>query len=557
MMLSRIGEDNMVKLTIDGKTVKAKRGSTILEAAKEAGIKIPTLCYLKEINEIGFCRICIVKVEGKQDLVSSCNTPIKRGMVVCTDNEEIRLSRKATLSLLASSHRFDCWRCPKDGMCEFYDLLKQEDITFNEFGPGIGRTSEQIISEGISMDLTKCILCKRCVSVCQSIASGNVFSFNDDDSLRPVVRPKSNQSFFESGCFQCGLCIAACPTGTLFETSFINQVKAYLRDDKKKVVAQLDKKIQSALATSFGYLENTPIEETIGKTYEALRLLGFDIVTNIDHGTDLFIFAVAKELLHKQKKPLFITSCSSTPLYIQKHKPEWEKALSHVKSPHLINGALIKHKFLDPGVKVVTISSCPAQKDEISAPNIGIAQKDVDAVLTVSELVRMINQAGIDYKKLKGVQNHKTFTTNSTIYRGGILQGLANVLMETKESTELIFKTVTKTKNLPMKIEEATFKVNRQLYKFARVHGGKMIKPLSLRMKKQKYDVIELLLCQQEGTFEAHEDIKRINHITHDNTHILNNPLHNKTIANLDSETIDKLSIFEQGSHENIKEGRR
>ena len=252
----------MAKITINGEVVKVKKGTTILNAAKSIGIDIPTLCFIKEINEIGFCRICVVEVEGEQDLVSACNTEISNGMVITTDSDKVIQSRSATLQLLASKHRFDCWRCPKDGMCEFYDLLKEFDVTFEEFGLGKGRNPERIFGAGISEDQSQCILCKRGVAVCNDVVTAKVLKFRDDDGMNPVVSPTPGLAFDEAGCIFCGQCVNTCPTGTLFETNNTKDVEALLRDKDNFVVAQISDQANSALAEEFGYDIETPIEET-------------------------------------------------------------------------------------------------------------------------------------------------------------------------------------------------------------------------------------------------------------------------------------------------------
>ena len=193
----------MANITINDIPVKVKNGTTILNACKSIGVKIPTLCFIAEINEIGFCRICVVEVEGEQDLVSACNTEITNGMVVKTDSELVLESRKNTLRLLANKHKFNCWQCPKDGECEFYDMLKTYDITFDEFGPSVGRNPEVILGTGISMDQSKCILCKRCVAVCQEVVTAKVLKFRDDDGLNPFVSPTVGLAFDETGCIFC------------------------------------------------------------------------------------------------------------------------------------------------------------------------------------------------------------------------------------------------------------------------------------------------------------------------------------------------------------------
>ena len=312
----------MASVKINGTTVKVKSGTTILNAAASIGIKIPTLCFIEEINEIGFCRICVVEVEGEQDLISSCNTEIKSGMVIETDSKKVLKSRANTLQLLAGKHRFDCWRCPKDGICEFYDLLKEYDVVFEEFGPGIGRNSDQIAGTGISQDQTKCILCKRCVAVCAEVAAASVLKFRDDDGLNPFVSPTTvGLSFDQTGCTFCGQCVKVCPTGTLFETDHIKQVEDLINDPDKLVIVQMAPEVKVAMGDEFGYEIGSDIEEVDSKLKRALNIIGFDQFTNISVGEDLTILEESNQLINRINEgktlPLFTSSCPSAVRYTE------------------------------------------------------------------------------------------------------------------------------------------------------------------------------------------------------------------------------------------------
>ena len=393
----------MPKVTINGEVVKVKSGTTILNAAKSIGIEIPKLCFIEEINEIGFCRICVVEVEGEQDLVSSCNTQIKNGMVITTDSDKVIESRESTLQLLASRHRFDCWRCPKDGMCEFYDLLKEFDVTFDEFGPGKGRNPEQIFGTGISQDQSKCILCKRCVAVCTNVAAAKVLKFRDDDGMNPIVSPTPGLAFDEAGCTFCGQCVKACPTGTLFETDHTKEVEALLRDKQTTVVAQLSNLANSALAEEFGYDIESPASETFGKAITALELLGFNEVTTTDLGEDMQSYATAKEVISRLENgvnlPVITSNCAATNRYLELYKPELLDNLSTVKSPHILQGAILKEKLVKAdNVKVVTIDTCTSKKYEVTREELS---KDVDHAITVRELAKLLKRKGINFNKLE------------------------------------------------------------------------------------------------------------------------------------------------------------
>ena len=266
----------MATVTINGTAVKVKNGTSILRAAESVGINIPILCFLEEVNEVGFCRLCVVEVEGEQDLISSCNTPVKNKMRIYTDTKRVLESRKTSLQLLASKHRFDCWRCPKEGHCEFYDMLKQHDIEFDEFGPSTGRYEDVITGLGITQDQTKCILCKRCVSVCAEEVTTRVLKFRDDDGLNPVVSPTVGLTFDQAGCINCGQCISVCPTGTLFDTDHIVQVEELLDNKKQFVIAQTTPEVKSAIIEEFGLDKDTSCKKVDEMLNDALEQLGFD-----------------------------------------------------------------------------------------------------------------------------------------------------------------------------------------------------------------------------------------------------------------------------------------
>lgn len=511
----------MAKITINGIELKVKKGTTILNAAKSIGFEIPTLCFLEEINEIGFCRICVVEVEGEQDLVSACNTEVTNGMVILTDSDKVLESRKTTLSLLASKHRFDCWRCPKDGMCEFYDLLKQNDVVFEEFGPGIGRNPEQIFGTGISQDQSKCVLCKRCVAVCKDVVTANVLKFRDDDGINPIVSPTPGLAFDDAGCIFCGQCTKTCPTGTLHETDHIKKVESLIKDPSTKVFVQVAPAVRAALAEEFGYDIGTPVRETQGKMYEALQLLGFDEVTDTNWAADLTILEEGTEFIGRVKNggtlPIFTSCCPAWVRYVEMYRPEYMDHLSSAKSPHMMQGQMIKNyygpKFQDlkpENIKVVSIMPCTAKKYEISRDEMEVdGVRDVDAVLTVRELAKMIKRKGIDFKRLKGVELQgqlAQFTGAATIFgaSGGVAEAALRSVYEILEGEELASLDFHQVRGVNFSsyegmIKEATIKLPKSNMKVnvAVVHGGAALKRMFeiLDEGKKQYHFIEFMAC--------------------------------------------------------------
>lgn len=511
----------MAKLTINGIQVKVKNGTTILKAAESIGFDIPTLCFLEEINEIGFCRVCVVEVEGEQDLVSACNTEVTNGMVIETESEKVLESRRTTLSLLASRHRFDCWRCPKDGNCEFYDLLKANDVVFEEFGPGVGRNPEQIFGTGISQDQSKCVLCKRCVAVCQNIVTAKVLKFRDEDGTNPTVSPTVGLEFDDAGCIFCGQCVKACPTGTLFETDHIKKVENLLKDKEKKVFVQVAPAVRASLAEEFGYEIGTPVKETQGKMYRALQLLGFDEVTDTNWAADLTIMEEGTEVINRIKNggvlPVFTSCCPAWVRYTEMYRPEYIPNLSSAKSPHMMQGAMIKsyygpkYRDLKPeNIAVVSIMPCTAKKYEIDRPEMEVdGVRDVDAVLTVRELAKMIKRKGIDFKRLENIELEgplAQFSGAGTIFgaSGGVTEAALRSVYEILEGEALPsveFKQVrgSEFENYEGTIKEASIKLPKtnMTLNVAVVHGGAALKTMYewLDAGKKQYHFIEFMAC--------------------------------------------------------------
>ena len=506
----------MASITINGTKVKVKNGTTILNAAASIGIKIPTLCFIEEINEIGFCRICVVEVEGEQDLVSSCNTPIKSGMVIETDSKKVIKSRENTLQLLAANHRFDCWRCPKDGSCEFYDILKEYDILFEEFGPGIARKDDLIYGTGISQDLSKCILCKRCVAVCNNVVTAKVLKFRDDDGMNPFVSPTVGLEFDQTGCIFCGQCVKVCPTGTLFETDHIQMVEDMLKDENKTVVVQIAPSIQASIGEELGFDVGT---STVGKLYNSLRLLGFNEFTDTSLGEDLVILEESVELKNRIEEgktlPLFTSSCPSAVRYAELYQPEYLENISTSKSPHILQGAVIKNyyapKYLNKKpseVFVVSVMPCTAKKYEISRPELEVdGVRDVDAVLTVRELAKMIKRKGINFKKLSDdlpgsnlIEFSKaTNESKSCLNETESILGAYSNLIDKKDLETIKYKvtygdTVKLSEGI---IKEATVIIGSKKLNIAIVHGGAAMKEMYHRLNNGKkiYHFIEFMGC--------------------------------------------------------------
>lgn len=518
----------MAKVTINGEVVKVKSGTTILNAVNSIGIEIPTLCFIKEINEIGFCRICVVEVEGEQDLISACNTEIKNGMVISTESDKVIDSRRATLQLLASKHRFDCWKCPKDGHCDFYDLLKEFDVTFEEFGPGNGRNSEQIYGTGVSQDQTKCVLCKKCVAVCASVAAAKVIKFRDEVGINPTVSPTPGLAFDESGCTFCGLCVEACPTGTLFETNGVTELEGLLRNRNIDIIAQITKEANQALLQEFGVEE-----ESYSKSISALEKLGIKTVVSTDFGTDMNAYATAKEvekrLENAENFPVITSQSATVNRYLELYKSELLDNLSPVQTPMTLQGTLLKQKLVNKDVKVVSIETTPVSKYELTREELATdGVKAVDVAVTVNELAKLLKRRNINLNSFEE-QEYNTELTGELIppVNGGTLISVLNtlsVLQDSKELAPIKFKQTRGEKefnNAVGSILEATVQINGKKIKVAQVNGAPAFKEMFEKLQSKKpYHIVEL-------SMDAPKEYPELPY---------SNPTHNKLVTDMYSD---------------------
>ncbi len=499
-----------VNVKINGKEYTVPAGSTILEAARIAGINIPTLCYLKEINAIGACRICVVEVKGARSLVAACVFPVNEGMEIFTNSPKVIEARKTTLKLILSDHKKECLSCVRSGNCELQQLCKDYGIEDTETFKGVTNSySIDATATHMTRDNEKCILCRRCVAVCEKNQGVSVIGANNrgfDTSIGCAF----DYDLGNVACISCGQCITACPTGALAERDDTQKVFDAVNDSEKLVLVQTAPAVRVGLGEEFGY----PIGSIVtGKMVSAIRALGADKVFDTNFAADLTIMEEATEFLSrytsKEKLPL-ITSCSPGWIkYCEHYYPEMIPNLSSCKSPQGMFGSVAKTYYaekegIDPAkIFVVSVMPCTAKKFEAERLDHTAVEglADIDAVITVRELARMIKKSGIMFNMLPDGEFDSPFGLGSgagTIFgaTGGVMEAALRTAYEVltgEELKELEFNDVRGTEG----IKEASYTIAGNEINVAVVSGtanaGKLLD--MIKAGEKKYDFIEVMAC--------------------------------------------------------------
>lgn len=491
----------MVNVKINNQEYSFEEGLTILEACRKVNIDIPTLCYYKGLVESGNCRVCLVEVKGARNYVTACNYKIYEGMEVFTNTLEIIEARKKSVELIISNHSMECLNCSANHNCELQSLTKRLNVEERYYGKKTERTLDD--HSGILIrDTSKCILCGRCIEMCKNTQGVGILNF-ENRGIKTIVAPIANKSFKDVPCTYCGQCTKVCPTGALTIKENIRDLLIALKEGKH-VVAQTAPAVRAALGEEFGYKIGTNVE---GKMVAALKKIGCSKVYDVNFGADLTIMEEASEFIerftNKENLPLITSCCPGWIRYIETYYPELLNHLSSCKSPHMMEGAIIKSYYakknnIDPkDIVVVSIMPCSAKKEEKDCNS-----NDVDIVLTTVELANLIKLFGISFEDL----DDEKFDTDllGDFSGAGVIFGASGGVMEAALRTAYHFITDKEYEQIKFDkvrgmdgIKEATLTINKKKVNVAVVHSLSNASKILNEIKegKSKYHFIEVMAC--------------------------------------------------------------
>lgn len=498
-----------IKITINNREVEAYEGQTVLEAAKNNGIHIPTLCYLKDVTGTGACRVCQVEVEGAKTLCAACVYPVRDGMVIKTNSQRALDARRRVVELIVSNHSKDCLSCIRNTNCELQRLCQELGVREDAFAGEKSEPTFDTVSPGIVRNTSKCVLCGRCVETCLKVQGLGVLGYMNR-GFKTKVAPIYDKSFDDVNCMQCGQCINVCPVGALHEKEEIHYVIEALNDPQKHVVVQTAPAVRGALGEEFGMPIGTRVT---GKMVHALKLVGFDKVYDTNFGADLTIMEEGYEFLNRlqnQGTLPMITSCSPGWVnYVEHEYPDLLDHLSTCKSPHMMLGAMVKSVYAEAkgiaprDIYVVSIMPCVAKKGEKQrAENKTSPYQDVDAVLTTRELAKLIKMFGINFRDLKDDDFDQDlfgeYSGAGVIFgaSGGVMEAALRTVADILAHEDLSMIDYHAVRGVEG-VKESTIKIGEQTLKVAVAQSMTLAKPLldDMRNGVSPYHFIEIMGC--------------------------------------------------------------
>ncbi len=484
-----------IELVIDGNKIVADSNETILQVAKRNNIEIPTLCYLKDVNEPASCRVCVVEVEGARNLVTSCTTKVRQGMVIKTNSVRVLKARKTAVDLLLSNHNKNCLSCSKNLKCALQKLCEQYGCDPELFA---GKTNKGIFDDSnhsIVRDDSKCILCGRCVAVCKKKQGCSAIT-KINRGFDTKIGTSFDRDLQHSSCVGCGQCVLVCPTGALMQKDETSKVLDILGKEDVIKIAQVAPSVRVSIAEEFGAKVGTFAE---GKMVTALKKIGFDYVFDVNMGADFTIVEEAQELIeHLGKntgKPLFTSCCPAWFNYVQKKYPEFEACLSSSKSPNEMLGSIVRYYFESQGkkIEIVSVMPCTAKKREVLAHGV------IDLSITTRELASLIRLKSIDFNSLEDSKFDDPFSEYSA---GGLIFGVTGGVTEAA-LRYAVYKVTGKKQDIIQDVrysngvKEVVVNIGKQPVRLAIVNGlaNAQIVMNAIKHGKKQYDFVEVMAC--------------------------------------------------------------
>jgi iron-only hydrogenase group A len=540
-------------IQVNNKKIKAEKGETILSALNRNGIIIPTLCRMKDFTPTGACRMCVVEVEGRERLVAACSQPVEEWMKIKTHSPRVITARKTNVELLLSNHPDDCLYCDKNLNCELQRLseelnIRERRIRAKKIKPRLDQSSPAIVRE-----LSKCILCGRCVRVCEEVITSTSLDFINKGSLTHIG-PAMDRDFNFSSCIHCGQCVLVCPTGALHEKHNISEVQEYLNNPEITKVIQYSPLVPSGIAEELGIKYNKDFDRILNSI---LRKIGFDKVFLTGTGTDIFISELTgqlqKKLESREESPLYISACPAWVKYAEQFHPNLLSQISSVKTPQQITGVLIKSLVAgETGIKpekIFSVSVSPCMAAKFEARRDGMMRKgisDVDSVMTIRELGRLIRLYGIDVTNIEPEPADEPMAGRSSAaalaeVSGGFTEGILRSLIfafDKKESDKQHFKKLRSGGSF----RETSFKIGNYEVSVAVVDGLTGLEKLRSSMNSgRKYNLVEVMVCpggcvNGAGlSFSSKDDKKSRSKMIYmaDDTDAVNMPCKSPLITNL------------------------